>query len=68
MRPFSLAVILLLAAAAPLPAQTSAQVPATVVTLGEATIRVPADRATITVSTETHGATAPTPRRAAMPP
>ena len=59
MRPFSLAVILLLAAAAPLPAQTSAHVPATVVTLGEATIRVPADRATITVSTETHGATAP---------
>jgi hypothetical protein len=59
MRPFCLAVILLLAAAVPLPAQDSAPVPATVVTLGAAVIRVPADRATITVSTETRGETAP---------
>jgi uncharacterized protein YggE len=55
----TLTIILVFAAAIPLAAQESAPVSATVVTLGEAIIRVPADRATITVSTETRGETAP---------
>jgi uncharacterized protein YggE len=59
MKRLMLAVALVTSAAAPLAAQNAAPVPATVVTLGEAVVRMPADRATITVSTETRGATAP---------
>jgi len=50
--------ILALAVTAPSAAQELAPASATVVTLGEAIIRVPADRATITVSTETRAETA----------
>jgi len=58
MRRFMLIIMLVLAAAASSAAQDSAPASATVVTLGEAVLRMPADRATITVSTETRADTA----------
>ena len=50
--------ILLLAVAAPAFAQDTALGPATVVTLGEGIVRVAADRAVVTLSSETRGDTA----------
>lgn len=50
--------VLLLAAAIPAFAQDPALGPATVVTIGEGVVRVPADRATITLSCETRAETA----------
>jgi uncharacterized protein len=57
MRPLPV-VILLLAAAIPSPAQEAAPGPATIVTLGEGVVRVPADQAVITLSSETRAVTA----------
>jgi hypothetical protein len=50
--------ILALAAAVPASAQDTALGPATVVTLGEGIVRVAADRAVVTLSSETRGQTA----------
>jgi hypothetical protein len=50
--------ILLLAVAVPVSAQDTALGPATVVTLGEGVVRVPADRVTVTLASETRGETA----------
>jgi uncharacterized protein len=50
--------LILLAAAVPGWAQDAAPGPATIVTLGEGVVRVPADRVTITLASETRGETA----------
>ncbi len=54
-----LTIVFALAGAAPLAAQGTASTPPEVVSYGDAIIRVPADHATISVSTESHGDTAP---------
>jgi uncharacterized protein len=53
-----LPVLVLLSAAAPSLAQDTALGPATVVTIGEGIVRVPADRAFVTLASETRAATA----------
>jgi len=52
------ALVLLLAVAAPVSAQDATLGPATVVTLGEGIVRMAADRAVVTLSSETRGETA----------
>ncbi len=55
----ALTIVFALAAAAPLAAQGTVPTPPEVVAYGDAVIRVPADHATISVATESHGDTAP---------